>query len=81
LQERPAAATRLLLAKTLDAAAETKTAVECIQKVADDEVSLPHLQFVTEIPEFIDGLSATCQVGGATMGPSGRHRNRRRVVR
>ena len=57
---------RLMLDKTLEAAAETKTAVECIQKVSDDETSLPHLQFVTENPEFIDGLSATCRVGGAT---------------
>lgn len=57
---------RNLLDKTLEAAAETKLSIQCIQKVSDDQTSLPRLQFVKQNPEFIDGLSTTCQVGGAT---------------
>jgi uncharacterized protein len=57
---------RNLLDKTLEAAAETKVALQCVQKVSEDETSLPRLQFVKQNPEFIDGLNATCQVGGAT---------------
>ncbi|WP_024340665.1 DNA2/NAM7 family helicase [Bradyrhizobium japonicum] len=55
-----------MLYKSLEAAAETQVAVQCIQKVSDDEKSLPYLQFVKQNQEFIDGLSTTCQVGGAT---------------
>ena len=57
---------RLMLDKTLEAATEAKTTVDCIQKVSDDETSLLRLQFVTQNSEFIEGLNANCQVGGAT---------------
>jgi uncharacterized protein len=57
---------RHLLDKTLEAAAEERITIQCIQKVSDAPTSLPHLQQTTENPEFIDGLRTTCQVGGAT---------------
>lgn len=57
---------RHLLDKSLEAAAEQSLPVQCIQKVKDEPASLPGLQQTTENPDFIDGLSNGCQVGGAT---------------
>ncbi|MGY3531169.1 TM0106 family RecB-like putative nuclease [Bradyrhizobium sp. USDA 4452] len=55
-----------LLDKSREAATEQGLAIQCIQKVKDEPVSLPGLQQTTENPDFIDGLSNGCQVGGAT---------------
>jgi predicted RecB family nuclease len=57
---------RHLLDKSLEAAAERQLAIQCIQKVRDDPVSRPGLEQTTKNPDFIDGLSNRCQVGGAT---------------
>ncbi|PDT73056.1 TM0106 family RecB-like putative nuclease [Bradyrhizobium sp. C9] len=57
---------RHLLDKSREAAAEQRLPIQCIQKVKDDPTSLPGLQQTTENPDFIDGLSNDCQVGGAT---------------
>jgi len=57
---------RHLLDKAIEAAAEAEVAIQCVQKGPEDEASPPNLQFVKTNPEFIDGLSAACQVGGAT---------------
>lgn len=57
---------RHLLDKSLEAAAEQSLPIQCIQKVKDEPASLPGLQQTTENPDFIDGLSNGCQVGGAT---------------
>lgn len=66
---------RHLLDKSLEAAAEQQLAIQCIQKVSDEPVSLPGLQQTTSNPDFIDGLGNGCQVGGATgwfLGAPGR---------
>ncbi|SED72625.1 TM0106 family RecB-like putative nuclease [Bradyrhizobium erythrophlei] len=57
---------RHLLDKSREAAAEQRLPIQCIQKVKDDPTSLPGFQQTTENPDFIDGLSTGCQVGGAT---------------
>jgi hypothetical protein len=57
---------RHLLDKSLEAAGEQQLAIQCIQKVRDDPVSRPRLEQTTKNPDFIDGLSNRCQVGGAT---------------
>jgi uncharacterized protein len=55
-----------LLDKSREAAAEQKLAIQCIQKVKDDPVSVRGLQQTTTKPDFINGLGTACQVGGAT---------------
>jgi AAA domain len=57
---------RLLLDKSLEAAGEQNLAIQCIQKVKDEPASPPGLEQTTKNPDFIDGLSNRCQVGGAT---------------
>jgi uncharacterized protein len=57
---------RNVLDEVRDAAPELGASVECIQKVTDDEPNLPRLQFTTDNAEFLDAISAGCQVGGGT---------------
>ncbi|MBR0831342.1 TM0106 family RecB-like putative nuclease [Bradyrhizobium manausense] len=57
---------RHLLDKSLEAAAEQRLTIQCIQKVRDEPGFHPGLQLTTKNPDFIDGLGNGCQVGGAT---------------
>src|SRR5262249_16473056 len=57
---------RNVLDEVLEAAPELGASVQCIQKVSEDEVNLPRLQFTTENAELLDAISTNCQVAGGT---------------
>jgi hypothetical protein len=57
---------RNVLDEVLEAAPERDALVNCIQKAAEDEPNLPRLQFTADNAEFLDAISAGCQVGGGT---------------
>ncbi|WLA69416.1 AAA domain-containing protein [Bradyrhizobium diazoefficiens] len=57
---------RNLLDEVVAAAAAQEQAIQCIQKVSDDEDDLPSLSFTTSNGEFLDALGTAGRVGGAT---------------
>jgi uncharacterized protein len=57
---------RNVLDEVLEAAPELGASVQSIQKVSEDEVNLPRLQFTTENAELLDAISMNCRVAGGT---------------
>ncbi|HEY5378567.1 MAG TPA: AAA domain-containing protein [Pseudolabrys sp.] len=57
---------RNLLNGVIDAANEAGADVRCIQKVSEDEVDIPHLQFTTDNAELLSSIGTTCQVAAGT---------------
>ena len=57
---------RNVLDEVLEAAPELGASVDCIQKVAEEELNLPRLQLTTDNDVFLDAISAGCRVGGGT---------------
>lgn len=57
---------RNLLNEVIKAAGEERQAIQCVQKVSDDEDDLPSLTFTKDNGEFLDALGGAARVGGAT---------------
>jgi predicted RecB family nuclease len=57
---------RNLLDTVLESAAELGADVSCIQKVSEDEASLPHLEFTTDNAALLGAIGTTSQVAAGT---------------
>ena len=57
---------RNLLDEVIKAADELGVAVECIQKVPENQQAVPHLRFTKDNAKLLDAIGSGCQVGGGT---------------
>ena len=57
---------RNVLDEVLEAAPELGASVHCIQKVTEDEIDLPRLQFTTDNAELLGKICTSCQVAAGT---------------
>src|SRR5262249_34137219 len=57
---------RNALDEVLEAAPELGASIHCIQKVTEDELNLPRLQFTTNNGDLLDAVGTSCPVAAGT---------------